>query len=59
MTEYTVASPCTGVCTLDPRDKVCIGCFRTNTEIAAWRASNDGERRQIMKRVEERKSARQ
>lgn len=58
MTQYTVASPCNGVCTLDPRDKVCLGCFRTGAEIAGWRASKDSERRQILKRVEERKIAR-
>ncbi len=54
MNEYSVASPCTGVCQLD-RDKVCIGCYRTGKEIAAWRASNDRERRAILERAETRK----
>ncbi len=58
MTEVRIATPCTGVCTLN-KEKICIGCFRTNTEIAQWRASNDDVRRDIIVRAEERKAANQ
>jgi len=59
MTDYTVKSPCNGVCTLDPADKICLGCFRTGPEIGDWRVSNDERRREILAMAEERKSARQ
>jgi uncharacterized protein len=29
-------SPCINVCVVDPRTEFCIGCGRTNVEIAAW-----------------------
>ena len=31
-------SPCISVCQMDPQDGVCVGCFRTRAEIAAWRS---------------------
>jgi predicted Fe-S protein YdhL (DUF1289 family) len=35
MTE-PVISPCTGVCRLNPRTRLCEGCRRTMEEIAGW-----------------------
>ena len=29
-------SPCVSVCQMDSKDGVCIGCYRTRAEIAAW-----------------------
>ena len=29
-------SPCNGVCTIDPRSKFCMGCWRTISEIGSW-----------------------
>lgn len=52
----TVASPCTGVCTVDRRENLCIGCLRTVDEIAHWRASDDDQRRHILALVAERKA---
>jgi len=57
MVESTIASPCNGVCTLDPKDNICLGCFRTNVEIAEWRACNDDRRTQILDLAAKRKSA--
>jgi predicted Fe-S protein YdhL (DUF1289 family) len=31
------ASPCTGICRLDPATGWCLGCARTGAEIAGWR----------------------
>jgi len=42
-----VASPCINVCTLDPATQVCLGCFRTLDEIAAWGTSSNAERAAI------------
>ena len=35
------ASPCVDICVLDP-DDLCVGCYRTASEIAAW-SELDGE----------------
>ncbi len=42
-----VESPCIGTCTLGP-DALCVGCFRSATEIAGWLGYSPEERRQIM-----------
>ena len=35
MSDKPVASPCNSICSLNDED-ICIGCFRTNTEIRDW-----------------------
>ena len=30
------ASPCNGICRIDPATRRCLGCARTLDEIAAW-----------------------
>ncbi len=46
--EVAVTSPCINVCTLDPATHVCLGCFRTIGEIAAWGAASNAERAAIV-----------
>lgn len=29
-------SPCMGVCTIDAQTRLCLGCYRSLGEIAAW-----------------------
>jgi predicted Fe-S protein YdhL (DUF1289 family) len=43
-----IASPCTKVCTIDPRSGLCHGCGRTLSEIAQWTSLGDTERGRIM-----------
>ena len=43
-----IVSPCTKVCTIDPRSGLCHGCGRTLGEIAHWGSLGDGERERIM-----------
>ena len=43
-----IASPCTKVCTIDPRSQLCHGCGRTLDEIARWTFLGDAERARIM-----------
>lgn len=43
-----IASPCTKVCTIDPRSQLCRGCGRTLDEIARWTSLGEGERQRIM-----------
>jgi predicted Fe-S protein YdhL (DUF1289 family) len=51
-----VASPCTGVCRIDPRTDWCAGCLRTLGEIATWRASDDDAKRAVLARLAERRA---
>jgi predicted Fe-S protein YdhL (DUF1289 family) len=46
-----IAPPCIGVCTLDPRTRLCIGCLRSADEIAAWRDADSTVRLRILERV--------
>jgi predicted Fe-S protein YdhL (DUF1289 family) len=43
-----IASPCTKICTVDPRSGLCRGCGRTLDEIAQWMTLGDSERQRIM-----------
>lgn len=43
-----VTSPCTKVCTIDPRSELCSGCARTLHEIAQWMSLGESERQRIM-----------
>ncbi|HEY3699053.1 MAG TPA: DUF1289 domain-containing protein [Spongiibacteraceae bacterium] len=40
-------SPCISVCQLNERD-VCIGCWRTLAEIAAWSKFTDQQKRSVL-----------
>jgi uncharacterized protein len=44
-----VASPCVGLCRIDPVSQWCEGCFRTLDEIAAWSALDDEAKRQVIR----------
>ncbi len=41
-------SPCIGVCAMDARSGLCVGCLRTIDEIAAWSGLDDAQRRAVM-----------
>lgn len=43
-----IETPCTKVCTIDPRSRLCTGCGRTLDEIAGWGGLSPDERRRIM-----------
>jgi predicted Fe-S protein YdhL (DUF1289 family) len=45
------ASPCIGVCRLDPASGLCLGCRRSIEEIAAWPALSAEERAAILARL--------
>ena len=38
-----VLSPCISVCQMDARDGICVGCYRTRAEIAAWGSMDQGD----------------
>jgi predicted Fe-S protein YdhL (DUF1289 family) len=47
-------SPCIGLCRLDPRSGLCLGCKRTVDEIAAWPGLSAAERATILGRLRDR-----
>ena len=55
--EPVPASPCLGICLMDPRTRTCRGCLRTLEEIAGWYTANNAEKRAILGRLEERRAA--
>ena len=56
MTTDDPASPCISVCALDERD-VCMGCYRTATEITDWFMATPEQKREILRRSEARRAA--
>lgn len=49
-----VPSPCISVCVMDPRDEVCVGCWRSLQEIGAWSRMPDEAKRQVWQRIQQR-----
>ena len=47
-------SPCTQVCVIHSGARICVGCYRTGDEIAAWSRLSYDERREIMATLPER-----
>ena len=45
------ASPCIGVCELDHRLGICLGCLRTGDEIAGWSRFDPEQRRRVLDRL--------
>lgn len=43
-----VATPCIKVCVVDGASSLCLGCYRTLSEIAEWSRLSDDERAVIM-----------
>lgn len=49
-----VASPCVRNCCLN-EDDVCLGCFRSITEITQWNAADDALRQQFLRNAAQRR----
>lgn len=49
------SSPCIRKCCLDEND-VCVGCFRSLSEILAWREKSENEKKVILDRCSKRKN---
>lgn len=43
-----VASPCVGLCRIEPASQWCEGCFRTLDEITVWSRLDDTSKRQVI-----------
>jgi predicted Fe-S protein YdhL (DUF1289 family) len=51
------ASPCLGICLMDPATRMCRGCLRTIAEIAGWYDASPAEKRTILARLAVRRQA--
>ena len=51
------ASPCTGVCRIEPATGWCTGCWRSISEITAWPALTDDGKRAILAGLCERRES--
>jgi predicted Fe-S protein YdhL (DUF1289 family) len=51
------ASPCVSICKMDRGSGLCIGCWRTLNEIAAWSALDDAQRRRVLQDIAARRVA--
>jgi len=43
-----IATPCVKVCIVDGASSLCLGCYRTLTEIGGWSGFTDEQRAEIM-----------
>ncbi len=44
----SIATPCAQVCVVDGDSGLCLGCFRTLSEIAAWATLSEEKRKELM-----------
>ena len=51
-----VPSPCVSICQMDPQDGVCIGCYRTRAEIAAWRSMDQDDQLALLEILRDRRA---
>ena len=49
-----IDSPCTKICVIDPKSRLCTGCKRSIDEIGAWGSMSPEIRRAIMAELPER-----
>jgi uncharacterized protein len=49
------ASPCLGICLMDPATRMCRGCLRTVDEIRVWYTASATEKQAIIARLEARR----
>ena len=54
MGQINKISPCVGVCTIDPKSNLCLGCLRSTDEIAIWPQIDNQKALEIMKVIKNR-----
>jgi predicted Fe-S protein YdhL (DUF1289 family) len=52
-----VPSPCVSICTMDAASGLCLGCWRTLDEIAAWSVLDAGAKRAVLAALPARRAA--
>ena len=56
MSDDEPRSPCISVCVLDDHD-VCMGCYRSASEITDWLMATDEQKREVLRQALERMQA--
>jgi predicted Fe-S protein YdhL (DUF1289 family) len=51
-----IATPCIKVCVIDGASGLCLGCYRSLTEVASWQKLSEAERAAIMDELAARRS---
>ena len=51
-----IESPCVKLCVIHPEARICLGCYRTGDEIAAWSRMTPETRRAVMDILPDRKA---
>tara|TARA_A100001234_G_scaffold21383_1_gene16897 strand:- start:367 stop:603 length:237 start_codon:yes stop_codon:yes gene_type:complete len=54
MGQMNKISPCIGVCSIDPKSNLCLGCLRSSDEIAIWPQIDNKKALEIMKEIKNR-----
>ena len=54
MGQINKISPCVGVCSIDPKSKLCLGCLRSSDEIALWPKIDNKKALEIIKEIKNR-----
>ncbi len=49
------ASPCVGICQINPLNQLCDGCFRSDDEVAAWWDMSSASKRALLAELEARR----
>ena len=55
--DMALPSPCVSVCQLDEGSGLCLGCYRTGAEIAAWRSMSPAEQHELLNTLRDRRAA--
>jgi len=53
----SIATPCVKVCVVDGASSLCLGCWRTLSEIGGWSGFTDEQRARIMAALPAREAA--
>ena len=49
------ASPCVGICQINPLNQLCDGCFRSGDEVAAWWDMSSATKRTLLAELQVRR----
>ncbi len=55
MSNQTIESPCVNICKLDEDGVLCVGCYRSRSEIGEWGFASDERKQRILQAASERR----
>ena len=57
LTQMKLMSPCISICQMDAEKGLCLGCYRTLCEIAAWPGMSGDEQAVLLNKLRARRTA--